>query len=100
MFLFCSRYILQKSEGIDVPGEIRLPLALALLVAWIVVYMCVWKGIKTSGKVQVQADDMQCYQAKLRGFFSVFRLLLSSLLTQSMGTHTTRRGLCLGLGPK
>lgn len=48
---FWERYILAISNGIDEPGEIRLPLATTLLIAWAVVYFCLYKGIKSSGKV-------------------------------------------------
>lgn len=50
-FFFFRRYILAISNGIDEPGEIRLPLATTLLIAWAVVYFCLYKGIKSSGKV-------------------------------------------------
>ena len=50
-FFFFRRYILALSSGIDEPGEIRLPLATTLLIAWTVVYFCLYKGIKSSGKV-------------------------------------------------
>ena len=50
-FFFSRRYILAISNGIDEPGEIRLPLATTLLIAWAVVYFCLYKGIKSSGKV-------------------------------------------------
>lgn len=39
------------SDGIDQPGEVRGELAAALLVGWIAVYFCVWKGVKSVGKV-------------------------------------------------
>ena len=45
------RKVLQRSSGIDNIGQVRWDLALCLLLAWIVVYFCIWKGIKTSGKV-------------------------------------------------
>ncbi|XP_032833846.1 sodium- and chloride-dependent glycine transporter 2 [Petromyzon marinus] len=44
-------FVLKISEGIDRPGEIRWHLALCLLLAWIIVYLCLVRGIKTSGKV-------------------------------------------------
>ena len=47
----CRRKVLQISTGIDDVGTIKWDLALCLLLAWMVVYFCIWKGIKTSGKV-------------------------------------------------
>lgn len=48
---FWERKVLAISNGIDEPGSIKWDLALCLLLAWIVVYFCIWKGIKSSGKV-------------------------------------------------
>ncbi|CAH1778228.1 unnamed protein product [Owenia fusiformis] len=48
---YWERKVLQISGGIDEPGTIRWDLALCLLLAWIVIYFCIWKGIKSSGKV-------------------------------------------------
>ena len=45
--------MLQLSSGVDHPGTIKWDLALCLLLAWIVVYFCIWKGIKSSGKVML-----------------------------------------------
>ncbi|XP_003214724.2 sodium- and chloride-dependent glycine transporter 2 isoform X1 [Anolis carolinensis] len=44
-------HVLKISAGIEYPGEIRWPLALALFLAWAIVYASLAKGIKTSGKV-------------------------------------------------
>nr|WLN44336.1 NTT4 [Sinonovacula rivularis] len=43
--------VLGLSDGIDEPGTIKWDLCLCLLLAWIVVYFCIWKGIKGSGVV-------------------------------------------------
>ena len=43
--------VLAISSGIDDPGVIKWDLALCLLLAWIVVYLCICKGIKSSAKV-------------------------------------------------
>ncbi|NXK54794.1 SC6A7 protein, partial [Chauna torquata] len=39
------------SSGLGDPGPVQWPLALCLLVAWIVVFLCMLKGIRSSGKV-------------------------------------------------
>jgi solute carrier family 6 amino acid transporter-like protein 5/7/9/14 len=44
-------HILQKTPGLEGSGEIVWQLALALLIAWILVFLCIFKGIKSSGKV-------------------------------------------------
>lgn len=48
---FYENKVLQISNGIEFPGEIRWELAACLLVAWILVYFSIWKGVKSSGKV-------------------------------------------------
>ena len=49
--IYCRRRVLQISAGVEEVGSIKWDLALCLLLAWIVVYFCIWKGIKSSGKV-------------------------------------------------
>ena len=48
---FWERYVLRITDGIGDPGSMRVELLVALIVAWILVYFCLWKGIKSSGKV-------------------------------------------------
>uniref|UniRef100_UPI003AAC43D7 sodium- and chloride-dependent GABA transporter 2-like n=1 Tax=Centroberyx gerrardi TaxID=166262 RepID=UPI003AAC43D7 len=48
---FWQRRILGVSGGIEEMGSIRWDLAGCLLLSWIVCYFCVWKGVKSSGKV-------------------------------------------------
>jgi solute carrier family 6 amino acid transporter-like protein 5/7/9/14 len=43
---------LHISKGIEYPGDIRWPLAGCLLLAWLIVYLSLAKGIKSSGKVR------------------------------------------------
>uniref|UniRef100_A0A668B077 Transporter n=1 Tax=Myripristis murdjan TaxID=586833 RepID=A0A668B077_9TELE len=45
-----ERRVLNISSGIEEVGSLRWELALCLLLAWIICYFCVWKGIKSTGK--------------------------------------------------
>uniref|UniRef100_A0A8D0B0Y7 Transporter n=1 Tax=Sander lucioperca TaxID=283035 RepID=A0A8D0B0Y7_SANLU len=49
----CSERVLGVvlSEGLNDPGPVRWPLALCLLAAWIIIFLCMLKGIRSSGKV-------------------------------------------------
>ncbi|KAJ8275533.1 hypothetical protein COCON_G00072850 [Conger conger] len=40
-----------NSEGLHDPGPVRWPLALCLLAAWVIIFVCMLKGIRSSGKV-------------------------------------------------
>ena len=40
------------SRGLEVPGDLNLEVTLCLLVCWVLVYFYVWKGVKSTGKVQ------------------------------------------------
>lgn len=48
---FWENYVLQIPDNMDDLGSMRVELLVALIVAWILVYFCLWKGIKSSGKV-------------------------------------------------
>lgn len=39
------------TNGIDETGRVNQKLAVCLFVAWVLVYFCIWKGIRTTGKV-------------------------------------------------
>ncbi|XP_006628207.3 sodium-dependent proline transporter [Lepisosteus oculatus] len=40
-----------NSEGLHDPGPVRWQLAICLLVAWFIIFLCMLKGIRSSGKV-------------------------------------------------
>ena len=42
---------MNESDSIENFGTPKLDLALISLLAWIIVYFCIWKGVKSSGKV-------------------------------------------------
>ena len=46
-----SLKVLNESDGIENMGAIQWKLALCLLAAWIIIFFCLIKGIKSSGKV-------------------------------------------------
>ncbi|XP_066999930.1 sodium- and chloride-dependent glycine transporter 1 [Anabrus simplex] len=48
---YFTNKVLGLSSGIEVTGEIRFRMALCLLLAWIIVYLCLCKGVQSSGKV-------------------------------------------------
>ncbi|WP_411025744.1 hypothetical protein, partial [Salmonella sp. s55004] len=48
---YFERNMLQKSDSINETGYVIWQLALCLLLAWIIVFLCLIKGIKSSGKV-------------------------------------------------
>uniref|UniRef100_A0A672Z3E1 Transporter n=1 Tax=Sphaeramia orbicularis TaxID=375764 RepID=A0A672Z3E1_9TELE len=51
VLLFCVRRVLGLSGGLEEVGSVRWDLAGCLLLSWIVCYFCIWKGVKSSGKV-------------------------------------------------
>lgn len=48
---FWERRVLNLSGSIHELGSIRWELALCLLLSWVICYFCVWKGVKSTGKV-------------------------------------------------
>ncbi|XP_030070414.1 sodium- and chloride-dependent GABA transporter 2 isoform X1 [Microcaecilia unicolor] len=48
---FWDRRVLKITDGIHNLGTVRWELALCLLLAWIMCYFCVWKGVSSTGKV-------------------------------------------------
>ncbi|XP_039375937.1 sodium- and chloride-dependent GABA transporter 2 isoform X2 [Mauremys reevesii] len=52
---FWERRVLKISAGIQHLGSLRWELALCLLLAWVICYFCIWKGVKSTGKVWMDA---------------------------------------------
>ncbi|CAK8683654.1 unnamed protein product [Clavelina lepadiformis] len=48
---YWERRVLGLSTGLDDVGSIRWELALCLLLVWVICYFCIWKGVKSTGKV-------------------------------------------------
>uniref|UniRef100_H2Z8Z2 Transporter n=1 Tax=Ciona savignyi TaxID=51511 RepID=H2Z8Z2_CIOSA len=48
---YWERRVLGLSTGLDDVGTVRWELALCLLLSWVICYFCIWKGVKSTGKV-------------------------------------------------
>ncbi|XP_035668938.1 sodium- and chloride-dependent GABA transporter 2-like isoform X2 [Branchiostoma floridae] len=48
---YWNNRVLQISGGLDQPGSMQWELILCLLLAWIIVYFCIFKGVKSTGRV-------------------------------------------------
>uniref|UniRef100_A0A0N4VAJ8 Solute carrier family 6 member 1, like n=1 Tax=Enterobius vermicularis TaxID=51028 RepID=A0A0N4VAJ8_ENTVE len=68
---FFSRRVLGVSSGIEVTGEIRWDLAFYLFLAWTICYLCIFKGVKWTGKV--------VYITALFPYLMLFCLLIRGL---------------------
>lgn len=45
------RKVLRLSGGLHEPGAISYEMVLCLIATWVIVYFCIWKGVKSTGKV-------------------------------------------------
>nr|XP_019941040.1 PREDICTED: sodium-dependent proline transporter-like [Paralichthys olivaceus] len=61
--IFWNEHVLGvvHSEGLHDPGPVRWQLALCLLAAWIIIFLCMLKGIRSSGKVWNDAASQVFY---------------------------------------
>ncbi|XP_020648737.3 sodium- and chloride-dependent creatine transporter 1 [Pogona vitticeps] len=48
---FWENKVLHLSGGLEFPGEINWEVTLCLITCWVLVYFCVWKGVKSTGKI-------------------------------------------------
>uniref|UniRef100_A0A4W4G5H2 Transporter n=1 Tax=Electrophorus electricus TaxID=8005 RepID=A0A4W4G5H2_ELEEL len=51
LICFGTPQVLNISEGLDDVGTLNWELILCLLAVWVMVYFCVWKGVKSTGKI-------------------------------------------------
>lgn len=49
------RKVLRLSGGLHEPGDISYEMVLCLMATWVIVYFCMWKGVKSTGKVKVSS---------------------------------------------
>jgi len=48
---YWNNHVLQISDGIETMGGVRLELFGYLVLAWVLVYLVIWKGLQNSGKI-------------------------------------------------
>uniref|UniRef100_A0A8C3Y9F1 Transporter n=1 Tax=Catharus ustulatus TaxID=91951 RepID=A0A8C3Y9F1_CATUS len=48
---FWENKVLRLSGGLSEPGEMNWQMILCLVTTWVVVYFCIWKGVKSTGKI-------------------------------------------------
>uniref|UniRef100_A0A671LAB7 Transporter n=1 Tax=Sinocyclocheilus anshuiensis TaxID=1608454 RepID=A0A671LAB7_9TELE len=48
---FFNYKVLERTSGVEETGSLRWELFLLLLLAWILVYLCIFQGVKSTGKV-------------------------------------------------
>ncbi|XP_053534111.1 sodium- and chloride-dependent GABA transporter 2 isoform X1 [Ictalurus punctatus] len=48
---FWERRVLSISKGIEDVGKVNYEIVLCLIAMWILCYFCIWKGVKSTGKV-------------------------------------------------
>ena len=67
----CRRRALRISPGLDHMGSLNWDLALCLFIAWVMCYFCIWKGVKSTGKVgeKCSTKGAHCWEWHL-GFVS------------------------------
>jgi len=73
----CSHRVLRLSSGIDVIGPVMWDLSLCLLLAWIIAFLCMVKGIKTTGKVMYNC--LRVVVLYIKCYFFCINLLLRGL---------------------
>lgn len=52
LFLTYRRHVLEITDGINNPGTIRWQLLIGLMLAWVFVFLCLFKGVNVLGKVR------------------------------------------------
>mgnify|MGYP000565585892 CR=1 FL=1 len=77
--------VLQISDGVNVLGGINWPILWSLVVVWVLIYFCVWKGTTSVGKVVVYSVPLPIIllgvlllrAVTLPGFFNGWKLYLT-----------------------
>lgn len=71
--------MLERSSGIEETGRLKWELALILLMCWVIVYFCIWKGPKSTGKVGIYTVKYRLQEVLHNRFGFVFPNLVLRL---------------------
>uniref|UniRef100_A0A0E9QPF2 Uncharacterized protein n=1 Tax=Anguilla anguilla TaxID=7936 RepID=A0A0E9QPF2_ANGAN len=55
-----SRRLLEMTRGTEDLGGLRWELFGLLILAWAIVYLCIFKGVKSTGKVSAESLSFLC----------------------------------------
>lgn len=75
MCVCCRQEVLNLSDNLDKLGPINWKLALCLAAIWVICYFCVWKGVKTTGKVSGNHTNVTCvrlHKSRYRYYNTMF----------------------------
>lgn len=79
---FWYRQALDVSPGLEHSDGIKWKMLLSLLFSWLIVYICIYKGIKSSGKVG--SSTKACFWQENVIFVTVLNSLLDILINLSL----------------
>ncbi|KAI4820976.1 hypothetical protein KUCAC02_028930 [Chaenocephalus aceratus] len=68
---FFDQRLLEKTHGIEESGGVRWELFGYLILSWVIVYLCIFKGVKSTGKV--------VYFTAVFPYFILFALLINNV---------------------
>ena len=84
--------VLKITKSIDDPGSMQLELLLCLTIAWVLAFLCIIKGIKSSGKVmKVFTNLISMTRYKLYEQKTVFRIF-PNRISMTLNISQTRLG--------
>lgn len=72
--------MLNISDGIGNLGEVHLPILGCLAISWVVVFLCLFRGVKSSGKVFAHTHTHACTLERFQIPAFYYRLQLKATL--------------------
>ncbi len=58
---YFDHHVLKMSDGITSAGSLRVELFLLLIAAWVMVYLCLWRGVALTGKIVYLTACVPCF---------------------------------------